>query len=95
MYIVISNPKRISVKSGLVHMVRTSGTVVDLLLPAGAARTGGLSICNTRAKSKFRGPDSAAVKSFNKLSTESVSRAVSDRRMLGESVHIDRSVWSI
>ena len=38
MYIVISKPKRISVKSGLVHMVLTSGTMIGLrIIPASKA----------------------------------------------------------
>ena len=37
MYIVISKPKRISVKSGLVHMVPTSGTIVELPLCCAAS----------------------------------------------------------
>lgn len=49
MYIVISKPKRISVKSGLVHMVLTSRTIFGLLHLAGATCTGAAILCNNRA----------------------------------------------
>ena len=49
MYIVISKPKRISVKSGLVHMILTSRTIFDLLHLAGATCTGAVFRCNIRA----------------------------------------------
>ena len=65
MYIVISNPKRISVKSGLVHMVPTSGTIIGLLFPADADCTGAPLHVQHSCQVCARIPDPVTIKSFS------------------------------
>ena len=67
MYIVISNPKRISVKSGLVHMVPTSGTIVGLLISAGTDCTGAPYYMQHSCQVCVRIPDPVTIKSFSRL----------------------------
>ena len=53
MYIVISNPKRISVKSGLVHMVHSSRTIIGVSKSADAGCADVPDTSNFRAKPVF------------------------------------------
>ena len=50
MYIVISKPKRISVKSGLVHMIHSSRIIVGSIKSADAGRASTPSMRNSRVK---------------------------------------------
>ena len=49
MYIVISKPNRISVKSGLVHIVLASGVMIELLVYADAICIDSEIVCNNHA----------------------------------------------
>ena len=65
MYIVISKPKRISVKSGLVHMFPSSGTIVVLVFHAGATCTGAATVGNCRAILALPVPKPVAVRFYS------------------------------
>ena len=93
MYIVISKPKRISVKSGLVHMVLTSRTIIDLLFPPGTECAGARSYCNSRAIQVAEGRTQWWLDDSRSCNGQKVFRPWVLRRMSGGIVDISQFGW--